>query len=168
MSTAIPGMPTKRPPGWREIIGSGSGRVRARDPAACNTVEISVTRSGVHAVLKHHVANRRRLSGQRLPARLSSWWARVTTNADVHPGARIGLRLLIDHAAGVTIGELRSTRVRHRIDARSALEHHLIPDPVEVLIDRIEFLKARLAHMQRRNRTSADTTCSDCDKDNTP
>jgi serine O-acetyltransferase len=62
--------------------------------------------------------------------------------------------------------------VRHSIDGRIDLEHHLMPDPVgealSVLIDRIEFLEVRLAHMQQRARTSAHTTCSDCDKETTP
>jgi serine O-acetyltransferase len=67
---------------------------------------------------------------------------------------------------------VRDNRVRHSIDGRIDLEHHLMPDPVgealSVLIDRIEFLEVRLAHMQQRARTSADATCSDCDKETTP
>jgi serine O-acetyltransferase len=43
--------------------------------------------------------------GLRYPARLLSWLARLVTNIDIHPGAKLGRRFFIDHGAGVVIGE---------------------------------------------------------------
>jgi serine O-acetyltransferase len=164
-----------------------------------------------------------------------SWFARLVSNVDIHPGASIGRRFFIDHGAGVVIGEtaeigddvtmyhgvtlggtswspgkrhptvqdgvligagakilgpvtvgrgarvgansvviedvppemtvvgipgklVRTMRRRHRIDQRIDLEHHLMPDPVgdalSALIDRIEFLEARLAETRHGTRGS--------------
>jgi serine O-acetyltransferase len=44
-------------------------------------------------------------AGLRYPARLLSWFARLLTNIDIHPGATLGRRFFIDHGAGVVIGE---------------------------------------------------------------
>jgi serine O-acetyltransferase len=200
-----------------------------------------LTYPGVHAVLMHRVAHRLWQRNYRFPARVLSWWARVVTNVDIHPGARIGQRFFIDHGAGVVIGEtaeagddvtlyhgvtlggtswsagkrhptlcsgvlvgagakilgpitvganarigansvviddvppgmtvvgipgriVRDDRDRRRIDGRIDLEHHLMPDPVgealSILIDRIDFLEARLTHLQRRGQptTERETT----------
>jgi serine O-acetyltransferase len=162
-----------------------------------------------------------------------SWFARLVSNVDIHPGATIGRRFFIDHGAGVVIGEtaeigddvtmyhgvtlggtswspgkrhptvednvligagakilgpvtvgrgarigansvviedvppdmtvvgipgrlVRTARRRHRIDNRIDLEHHLMPDPVgdalTALIDRIEFLEARLNETRAREK----------------
>jgi serine O-acetyltransferase len=57
---------------------------------------------------------------------------------------------------------VRVERKRHRIDGRIDLEHHLMPDPVgdaiAALIDRIEFLEARLTHMQGRRAPEPEET----------
>lgn len=205
--------------------------VKARDPAARSTLEIVLTYPGVHAVMLHRVAHRLWSARLRLAARLLSWFARLVTNVDIHPGATIGRRFFIDHGAGVVIGETteigddvtlyhgvtlggttwsagkrhptiadgvligagakvlgpvtigRGARVgansvvitdvppamtvigipgkvvkapgeRRRIDGRIDLEHHLIPDPVgdaiSALLDRIDFLDARVNHLQNR------------------
>jgi serine O-acetyltransferase len=86
---------------WREDIAC----VRSRDPAARGLVEIVLTYPGVHALFYQRFAHalwRRQL---RFPARLLSWFARLVTNIDIHPGATIGRRCFIDHGAGVVIGE---------------------------------------------------------------
>jgi len=205
--------------------------VMARDPAARHTLEVVLTYPGVHAVVIHRVANRLWRHGLRFPARILSWFGRLVTNVDIHPGASIGRRFFIDHGACVVIGEtavigndvtiyhgvtlggtswspgkrhptiedgvligagakilgpitvskaarigansvvvsdvppgmtvvgipgriVRDHRDRRRLDGRIDLEHHLIPDPVgdalNRLIDRIDFLEARLAHVQGR------------------
>jgi len=238
-------MPTEtvHPPGlWSSIVGDVRC-VRARDPAARYTAEILLTYPGVHAVLMHRMAHRLWRRGWHFPARALSWWARVVTNVDLHPGAQIGQRFFIDHGAGVVIGEtaivgddvtlyhgvtlggtswspgrrhptlgsgvlvgagakilgaitvganarigansvviedvppgmtvvgipgriVHQARNRRRIDGRIDLEHHLMPDPVgealSVLIDRISFLEARLAHLQGRSTPQA---CPECDKE---
>lgn len=234
--TAIPDTMQPRAPGlfasWRQDVAC----VKARDPAARFGLEILCTYPGVHAVMIHRVSHRLWRAGVRFPARLLSWFGRLVTNVDIHPGATIGQRLFIDHGAGVVIGETavigddvtlyhgvtlggtswspgrrhptledgvlvgagakilspitvgRGARVganavvmedvppgmtvvgipgrivrpegeRRRIDGRIDLEHHLMPDPVgeaiSALIDRIDFLEARLAHYQTRDRNPA-------------
>ncbi|NQX30072.1 serine O-acetyltransferase [Microbacteriaceae bacterium VKM Ac-2854] len=79
---------------------------RAHDPAARSGLEIVLTYPGVHAVWVHRLAHRWwRSPGLRLPARLLSQLARAATGVEIHPGARIGRRLFIDHGMGVVIGE---------------------------------------------------------------
>lgn len=215
--------------GLREDIGC----VKARDPAARYGVEIVLTYPGVHALIYYRLANQLWRKGLRFLARLLSWFARLVTNVDIHPGATIGRRLFIDHGAGVVIGEtaeigddvtlyhgvtlggtswsvgkrhptiedrvligagakvlgpiticagarigansvvvedvppemtvvgipgkiVRDPRDRRRGDGRIDLEHHLIPDPVgealTMMIDRIEFLEARVTHLQGSDR----------------
>ena len=86
---------------WRDDVGC----VKARDPAARNVVEILLTYPGVHAIIWHRLANRLWRSGFKFPARFLSWFARLVTNVDIHPGATIGRNFFIDHGAGVVIGE---------------------------------------------------------------
>lgn len=245
MSAAVMSSHVERPLGLWATLKGDVGCVRARDPAARHTAEILITYPGVHAVLMHRVAHRLWKRGWRFLARVLSWWARVVTNVDIHPGARIGQRFFIDHGAGVVIGEtaetgddvtlyhgvtlggtswspgkrhptlcsgvlvgagakilgpitvganarigansvviedvppgmtvvgipgriVRDPRDRKRIDGRIDLEHHLMPDPVgealSVLIDRIDFLEARVAHLQGRTKP---TPCSECNKEMT-
>jgi serine O-acetyltransferase len=211
----------------REDIGC----VPQRDPAARSMLEVVLLYPGVHALIWHRLAHRLWRGGYKFLARALSWFARLVTNIDIHPGATIGERLFIDHGAGVVIGEtatigddvtmyhgvtlggtswspgkrhptvsdgvligagakilgpitvgprarigansvviedvppemtvvgipgriVRQERRRSGQDGRIDLEHHLIPDPVgdaiSVLIDRIDFLDARLAHLQMR------------------
>ena len=207
--------------------------MRHRDPAARGKLETLLTYPGVHAVIWHRIAHRLWPSGWRFTARLLSWLGRFLTNVDIHPGATIGRRFLIDHGAGVVIGETavigddvtlyhgvtlggttwspgkrhptledgvlvgagakilgaitigRQTRIgansvvvedmppdvtvvgipakivrpkrdRRVVAGRIDLDHHLMPDPVgkaiAAMLDRIDFLEARLGHMQQRLR----------------
>lgn len=217
-----------------QMLREDVGCVKARDPAARNTVEIVFLYPGVHAIVFYRFANRLWRAGARFPARFLSWFARLVTNVDIHPGATIGRRFFIDHGACVVIGEtadigddvtlyhgvtlggtswsagkrhptikdgvligagakvlgsitvgagarigansvvveevppgmtvigipgkiVRDARERRRIDGRIDLDHHLMPDPVgealAVLIDRIDFLEARLNHQQGKGQT---------------
>jgi serine O-acetyltransferase len=79
--------------------------VLQRDPAARNSLEVALLYPGVHAVLFYRVANSLWRRGVKFPARFLSWFARLVTNIDIHPGATIGQRLFIDHGAGVVVGE---------------------------------------------------------------
>jgi serine O-acetyltransferase len=79
--------------------------VFARDPAARSRREVLLTYPGLHAVLMHRPAHRLWQSGWRFAARWLGWLARLLTNVDIHPGAKIGRRFFIDHGAGVVIGE---------------------------------------------------------------
>ena len=78
---------------------------RRRDPAARSNLEVLLCYPGLHAVLWHKLAHglwRRRLY---LPGRMISYLSRWLTGIEIHPGARIGRRLIIDHGMGVVIGE---------------------------------------------------------------
>ena len=81
--------------------------VRDRDPSACqaSTGEILATWPGVHAVLAYRAAHALHESGVPVLPRLVSMLARALTNIEIHPAARIGEGLFIDHGAGVVIGE---------------------------------------------------------------
>jgi serine O-acetyltransferase len=79
--------------------------VSQRDPAARGKLEIILLYPGVHALIWHRVAHQMWRVGVKFPARFLSWFARLVTNIDIHPGATIGARLFIDHGAGVVIGE---------------------------------------------------------------
>jgi serine O-acetyltransferase len=79
--------------------------IRREDPAAKSSLEIILCYPGLHAVLAHRVSQwfyRRR---RYVLARIISQFARLVTGIEIHPGARIGRRLFIDHGMGVVIGE---------------------------------------------------------------
>ncbi len=78
--------------------------IKERDPAATSTLEI-LTYSGLHAVAMYRVAHWFYLKNFKFIARLISQTARFLTGIEIHPGAKIGKGLLIDHGAGVVIGE---------------------------------------------------------------
>jgi serine O-acetyltransferase len=76
-----------------------------RDPAARNWIEVLLLYPGLHAIILHRAAHwlwRRRL---RLMARLLSQTNRALTGIEIHPGAKIGHGLFIDHGMGTVIGE---------------------------------------------------------------
>jgi serine O-acetyltransferase len=79
--------------------------VFARDPAARSRLEVLTIYPGVHALALHRFAHALWRRGLRYPARLLSYLARMFTQVDIHPGAKIGRRFFIDHGCGVVIGE---------------------------------------------------------------
>jgi len=76
-----------------------------RDPAARSVFEVLLCYPGVHAILFHRVAHKLWHLGWTTSARWLSQVARWLTGIEIHPGATIGKRLLIDHGMGVVIGE---------------------------------------------------------------
>jgi len=76
-----------------------------RDPAARSKLEILFLYQGVHAVLYHRVAHWLYCRGFLFLARWVSQWSRFWTGIEIHPGAKIGRRLVIDHGMGIVIGE---------------------------------------------------------------
>ena len=78
---------------------------RARDPAAESGTEVRFLYPGVRAVLSHRRAHWCWEHGYKFLARAISQHARRTTGIEIHPGAKIGRRLVIDHGMGVVIGE---------------------------------------------------------------
>lgn len=77
----------------------------ARDPAARSRAMVMLTYPCFHAVLMHRLAHRLHRANWRLLARIVSQMARFLTGIEIHPGARIGERLFIDHGMGIVIGE---------------------------------------------------------------
>lgn len=80
---------------------------RTRDPAARDVgqLEILTTWPGIHALLAHRVAHALDVAGVALMPRLISMITRMLTGVEIHPSARIGSGLFIDHGTGVVIGE---------------------------------------------------------------
>ena len=78
-----------------------------RDPAARGLarVEILLTYGGVHAVLAHRVAHVLHEAGVPLIPHAIAYVAKLLTGVEIHPGARIGEGLFIDHGSGVVIGQ---------------------------------------------------------------
>lgn len=89
----------------RDEIREDVEAVRQRDPAARSDSEILLLYSGVHAILAYRVAHKLYLCGHPLSARAVSQLARFLTGIEIHPAARIGKGLFIDHGMGVVIGE---------------------------------------------------------------
>ncbi len=79
--------------------------VRERDPAAKGKVEVLLLYSGVHAILAYRVSHKLYLGRHYFSARALSQLARFFTGIEIHPGAKIGKGLFIDHGMGVVIGE---------------------------------------------------------------
>jgi len=76
-----------------------------RDPAAKSKLEILLLYPGVHATIFHRVSHFLWTHHLRFLARWNSQLARFFTGIEIHPGAVIGRRLVIDHGMGVVIGE---------------------------------------------------------------
>jgi serine O-acetyltransferase len=78
-----------------------------RDPAArdVSRLEILLTYGGVQALLGHRVAHALREAGVPLLPGMISYGLRMVTGVEIHPAARIGRGLFIDHGSGVVIGE---------------------------------------------------------------
>lgn len=85
----------------REDIKAGIDR----DPATKSSLELFLTSPGLHAIWMHRVANKIWKLGVRIPARMLANWAKFLTGIEIHPGATIGRRFVIDHGMGVVIGE---------------------------------------------------------------
>ena len=79
--------------------------VRERDPAARSTLEVLLCYPGVHALACHRFAHAIWRRGWKIPARFLSHIARFFTGIEIHPAAKLGPGLFIDHGMGVVIGE---------------------------------------------------------------
>ena len=87
--------------GLREDIAA----FRQRDPAARNGSEIVLCYPGFHALAIHRLSHGLWKAGFCLLARFISYLGRIITAIEIHPGAEIGRRFVIDHGTGVVIGE---------------------------------------------------------------
>ena len=76
-----------------------------RDPAAKSRISIILTYPGVKAVFFHKIANFFTVAKLYLVAKIISQFSRFLTGIEIHPNAKIGKNLFIDHGMGVVIGE---------------------------------------------------------------
>mgnify|MGYP002059922841 CR=1 FL=1 len=76
-----------------------------RDPAARTKLSLVLTYPGVKAVFFHRIANFFSIAKFHLIARIISQFSRFLTGIEIHPNAKIGKNLFIDHGMGVVIGE---------------------------------------------------------------
>ena len=79
--------------------------IKKRDPAAKSILSIILTYPGVKAVFFHQISNFFYKAGFDLIARIISQTVRFFTGIEIHPGAKLGKNLFIDHGMGVVIGE---------------------------------------------------------------
>ncbi len=86
-------------------LGGLLAAYQRRDPAARSKLEVFLFYPGVHALLWHRLAHRLYLRKHFFLARWISQRVRKKTGIEIHPGATIGRRLVIDHGMGIVIGE---------------------------------------------------------------
>ena len=86
-------------------LGGLLAAYQRRDPAARSKLEIFLLYPGVHAILYHRLAHWMYRHRWFFLARCVSQWNRFWTGIEIHPGATIGHRLVIDHGMGIVIGE---------------------------------------------------------------
>ena len=79
--------------------------IKERDPAARGLLEILLCYPGFQALTLHRISHKLWLSGLPLLPRILSQFTRLITGIEIHPGARIGTGVFIDHGMGVVIGE---------------------------------------------------------------
>ncbi len=90
---------------WLARIREDVRSVLDRDPAATSGLQVLLTSPGLWAVWFHRVNHWLWRHGFKLTARVLSQMSRFWTGVEIHPGALLGRRLLIDHGMGVVIGE---------------------------------------------------------------
>ncbi len=78
---------------------------KTHDPAATSAWEIALTYNGFHALILYRIAHYLHVRGFKLIARIISSIGRFFTGIEIHPGAKIGYGVFIDHGTGVVIGE---------------------------------------------------------------
>lgn len=88
-----------------KVLGDDIRACMQRDPAARSKLEVILTYPGFHALIYYRMASWLWRRDMRLLARLVAYIGRIITAIEIHPGARIGRGLFIDHGHGVVIGE---------------------------------------------------------------
>ena len=75
------------------------------DPAARSVAEILLLYNGLHATVDYRIAHWFYNHNLHFTARFISQWSKLWTGIEIHPGAKVGRRLVIDHGTGIVIGE---------------------------------------------------------------
>jgi len=91
--------------GFVERLGEDVDAALQHDPAARSRLEVALLYPGVHAIWMHRFAHALWTHGRPLVARVVSQVNRFVTGIEIHPGARIGRRVFMDHGMGIVIGE---------------------------------------------------------------
>ena len=91
--------------GFFRLVREDMQAVFDRDPAARSKLEVFLCYSGFHAVVVHRICHRLWNMKFYLIARIIAQFSRFMTGIEIHPGAKIGRRVFIDHGMGVVIGE---------------------------------------------------------------
>jgi serine O-acetyltransferase len=86
-------------------LGETVRAYRERDPAAKSYLEVLLCYPGLHALMWHRLGNALWRAGLLLPGRCVSHIGRWLTGIEIHPAAKIGRRVVIDHGMGVVVGE---------------------------------------------------------------
>lgn len=92
-------------PGFLDSVREDLNSALQRDPAARSRLEIALLYPGLHAIWIHRLSHWLWNRDFKLLARWLSQLARGLTGIEIHPGAKIGQRVFIDHGMGVVIGE---------------------------------------------------------------
>ena len=79
--------------------------IMLRDPAAKTRLEAALCYPGLHAIWLHRIAHHFYVKGWVLIPRMINTFSRFLTGIDIHPGAKLGPGLFIDHGMGLVIGE---------------------------------------------------------------
>lgn len=87
------------------LVGEDVQAICDNDPAARSPLEVMLVYPGLHALWLHRVAHHMWGAGLSMTGRLISHANRFLTGIEIHPGARIGRRVVIDHGMGIVIGE---------------------------------------------------------------
>lgn len=90
---------------WIRTLKEDIEVVFEQDPAARNAFEVALTYSGLHAIWSHRIAHAFYKRRMYFIARAISQISRFFTGIEIHPGAKIGRKLFIDHGMGIVIGE---------------------------------------------------------------
>ena len=82
-----------------------ANNIKEKDPAVRNILEVILLYQGFHILIYHRIAHLLYKHNLLFIARLISQLGRFITGIEIHPGAKIGKRLFIDHGIGIVIGE---------------------------------------------------------------
>ena len=92
----------------RSLASEDIDAILENDPAARSRLEVLAVYPGLHAIWLHRIAHELWQHEQQGPARVLSYVNRFVTGIEIHPGARIGRGVMIDHGMGIVIGETAS------------------------------------------------------------
>ena len=90
---------------WIQELYEDAKNIQKKDPACPNVLQTILLYPGFHILVFHRIAHFLYLHHRFFLARLISQLGRFLTGIEIHPGAKIGRRLLIDHGMGIVIGE---------------------------------------------------------------